>query len=415
MILALATCLVATGGAEAKRPHPKQRRAHVLKAPHKTKRSRPWTKSPRATATPPATTGGATTATAPAIGAAVAIGSTVSSFPEAASTPAAAGTAPIASATPPSPTEATTPAAVPLTVGIDGGYAGWWSEEIELRKALDAPVTRHQWEPLEESVDAQDAFMLEATQLVHTRIHAVLGGDELGDPVAYREWVVAFIRRYGLGGSFWAEHPGIEESRYAITTFELGNEPYFQIPAQSYAESIRPTLEAVKKLGLPAKLIIPTYTNGSDTSWTDTLYRAIPELNQLFWAFAEHPYWYGHSPTAEPSNGDNPLGRIESLRRDMAAHGAAEKPLFITEYGESTASCGADCVDEAEQAEHIQAMLDAVVSHPQWRVEMLIFYQLHDWAQSSTDMQKQFGLLRADGTPKPAYGIVRAAMQRYRG
>ncbi len=257
--------------------------------------------------------------------------------------------------------------------------------------------------------------MLEATQLVHTRIHAVLGGDELGDPVAYREWVVAFIRRYGLGGSFWAEHPGIEESRYAITTFELGNEPYFQIPAQSYAESIRPTLEAVKKLGLPAKLIIPTYTNGSDTSWTDTLYRAIPELNQLFWAFAEHPYWYGHSPTAEPSNGDNPLGRIESLRRDMAAHGAAEKPLFITEYGESTASCGADCVDEAEQAEHIQAMLDAVVSHPQWRVEMLIFYQLHDWAQSSTDMQKQFGLLRADGTPKPAYGIVRAAMQRYRG
>jgi hypothetical protein len=227
------------------------------------------------------------------------------------------------------PAESTSPAEsthlVPLTVGIDGGYAGWWSEEIELRKALNAPVTRHQWGPLEESVDAQDAFMLEATQLVHTRIHALLGGDDLGDPIAYREWVVAFIRRYGLGGSFWAEHPGLEESRYAITTFELGNEPYFQISAQSYAESIRPTLEAVKRLGLPAKLIIPTYTNGANTSWTDTLYRLIPTLNQLFWAFAEHPYWYGHSPTAEPSNASNPLGRIESLRRS-SSRSTANRP-----------------------------------------------------------------------------------------
>jgi hypothetical protein len=60
-------------------------------------------------------------------------------------------------------------------------------------------------------------------------------------------------------------------------------------------------------------------------------------------------------------------------------------------------------------------MLNAVLAHPQWRVEMLIFFQLHDWAMRSADMQRQFGLLRADGTPKPAYAIARAAMQRYRG
>jgi hypothetical protein len=305
-------------------------------------------------------------------------------------------------------------ASTPLTVGIDGGYSGWWSEEIELRKALDAPVTRHQWEPLEESVSAQDKFMLEATELVHTRIHAVLGGNDLGNATRYEEWVVAFIRRYGIGGSFWKEHPSLDESAYAITTFELGNEPYFQISAQSYAESIRPTLEAVKALGLPAKLIVPTYTYGTNTSWTDTLYRVIPNLNSLFWAFAEHPYWYGHSP-ATTGNAASPFERIETQRRDMAAHGAGEKPLFITEYGESTAECGSECVDEAEQAEHIQALLDAVLAHPEWRVEMLIFFQLHDWAARTTNMQQQFGLLRSNGTPKPAYPIVRAAMQQYRG
>jgi hypothetical protein len=302
---------------------------------------------------------------------------------------------------------------VPLTVGIDGGYSGWWHEEIELRKALNAPVTRHQWEPLEESVSSQDKFMLEATELVHTRIHAVLGGNDLGDPTAYKEWVLAFIGRYGAGGTFWAEHPSLDQAQYAITTFELGNEPYFQIPAQRFAEEIRPTLEAVSAAHLPAKLIVPTRTYGADTSWTDTLYKAIPNLNSLMYAFAEHPYWYGHSP-ATMNTAASPFERLETLRRDMAAHGAAEKPLFITEYGESTANCGSECVDEAQQAEHIQQMLTAVTTHPQWRVETLIFFQLHDWASGSSDMQKQFGLLRANGTPKPAYPIVRAAMQQYR-
>ena len=62
---------------------------------------------------------------------------------------------------------------------------------------------------------------------IHTRIHALLGGNELGDPNHYSEWVIEFIRRYGQGGSFWVEHPELNASRYAITTVELGNEPYF--------------------------------------------------------------------------------------------------------------------------------------------------------------------------------------------
>ena len=35
---------------------------------------------------------------------------------------------------------------------------------------------------------------------------------------------------------------------------------------------------------------------GTDASWMDTLYPTIPNLNELFYAFAEHPYWYGHEP-----------------------------------------------------------------------------------------------------------------------
>jgi hypothetical protein len=307
-----------------------------------------------------------------------------------------------------------TPDPGPLAIGIDGGYGGWWPEEVELRSALNAAVTRHEWDPTQ-PVDAQDDFMLEATSEVHTRIHAVLGGNELGDAGHYEEWVIAFIRRYGVGGSFWSEHPSLDASRYAITTFELGNEPYFGgMSSGDYADTIRPVLEAVKQLGLPAKFVIPSYIYDKDTHWIDALYQRIPDFNSLFYAFADHPYWYGHAPS-DTSEGGSPFGRIETLRARMAEHGAGDKPLFLTEYGESTANCGEECVSESVQADHIREMIEAVVSHKDWGVELLSLYQLHDRGTDSSSRELQFGLLRQDGTPKPAYAIARAAMQQYRG
>ena len=96
-----------------------------------------------------------------------------------------------------------------------------------------------------EPVNAQDALVYAAAAKVHTRIHALLGENELGDATRYSEYVVAFIQRYGVGGSFWAEHPELDAA-YAIKTFELGNEPYYGgMTATQYAETVRPTLEAV--------------------------------------------------------------------------------------------------------------------------------------------------------------------------
>jgi hypothetical protein len=319
----------------------------------------------------------------------------------------------------PAPEPAPPPPPLPspggLTVGIDGGYSNWWPEEIGFRAGLGAAVTRHEWDPSAEAVDAQDALVIAAATEVHTRIHAMIGGNELGDPTHYSEWVVAFIRRYGVGGVFWSEHPGLDASRYAITSFELGNEPYFgEMTAGEYADAVRPALEAVQQLGLPAKMILDSYIYGADTHWIDTLYERIPGLNELFYAFADHPYWYGHDP-AETGDGNSPFERIETLRRKMAEHGAAAKPIYLTEYGESTANCGEECVSEPVQAEHIAEMIDAAANRSEWKVEALFVYQLHDWATNSTDREQQFGLLREDGTEKPSYPVVQAALQNYRG
>lgn len=304
-------------------------------------------------------------------------------------------------------------AASNLVIGIDGGYFEWSEEEVEMRAQLGAAVTRHEWD-INAPVNAQDHLVYVAAAKVHTRIHALLGANELGSASHYKEWVIAFIKRYGKGGSFWAEHPELNEAKYAIQTFELGNEPYYGgMTATQYAQTVRPTLEAVHAQNLPAKLILPSVIHGSDTSWMDTLYQNIPNLNEYFYAFADHPYWYGHSPST-PGNG-SPLERLATLRKRMNEQGASNKPIFITEYGESTADCGEECVSEAEQAAHIATLLGGVLSHPEWGVEMISFFQLHDWATESTEREEQFGILRQNGTPKPAYPIVQAAMAQYNG
>jgi len=317
----------------------------------------------------------------------------------------------------PGPEPAPEPGPVPapgdgsLVVAIDGGHGTWTSAEVNYRTQLGAAVTRHEWD-ITEPVAWQDALVLKAVQ-AGTRIHALIGGNELGSGSAYRDFTVAFIRRYGLGGTFWDLHPEIDEARYAITTVELGNEPYFDVSAASYSDSIRPALEAIKAQGLPVKVVLAQRIYGSDTSWMDTLYARIPNLNSLFYAFAEHPYWYAHDPAQVHAAG--PFGRIDKVRQRMNEKGAADKPIFLTEYGESTALCATECVSEAVQAEHLQKMLNAVIARDYWDVEMISVFQLLDRGTNSTDREHGFGILRQNGAQKPVYSFVRGLMQTYRG
>jgi hypothetical protein len=300
-----------------------------------------------------------------------------------------------------------------LVIAIDGGWGGWNGAEIADRVELGAAVTRHEWD-ISRPVDSQDAIVLAAASEIHTRILALLGANELGDPTHYSEWVVEFIGRYGQGGSFWAQHPQLDASRYAITTVELGNEPYYGgMSAGEYANAVRPALERIQALNLPVKVVLPSNVYGEDTSWIDTLYERISDLNSMFYGFAFHPYWYGHDP-ASPGPG-GPFARIETQRRRMNELGAAAKPILLTEYGESTASCGGECVDEAEQAEHLAAMIEAISSHLDWDVRLLSIFQLRDRGTNSPDRELQFGILRENGTAKPSYALVREAMLRYRG
>lgn len=300
-----------------------------------------------------------------------------------------------------------------LVVGIDGGWGGWGDSEIEERAEIGSPVTRHEWD-LAEPVEAKDDIVEVAAGTIGTRIHALIGANELGDPTHYREFVVAFVRRYGIGGSFWDEHPELNESRFAITSVELGNEPYFggMSPAE-YVATVLPALEEIQRLNLPVTVVLPAYAYGEDLHWIEGVAAKVPNLGDLFDAIAFHPYWYGHDPST-PGD-ESPFERIETMRRWMNETGWNTKPMWITEYGQSTASCGEECVGEQAQAEHLAEMLQAIVSRPDWGIKMISVFQLRDRGTGDPDRERQFGLLRQDGSEKPSYDIVQSAMQQYRG
>ncbi|HEX5609822.1 MAG TPA: hypothetical protein VFX45_07000 [Solirubrobacterales bacterium] len=297
---------------------------------------------------------------------------------------------------------------VPLEIGIDGGYSHWSDTEIEARKELGAAVTRFEWEPVSDLEESEETVLAAAE--IGTRLHALLGGNDLGDSIEYRDWVVEFIRYYGPNGTFWMEHPELDASNYAITTVELGNEPYVEgVSPAEYADAIRPALEAIDDLGLPVEVVVAADVYGADTSWVDGLYEHSPDLNSLVDAFALHPYWYGHPPyELGPAS---PFERIETLREAIDSHDGESIPIEITEYGQSTASCGEECVSEEDQAADLAAMIDAVTANSDWKVELLSIFQLIDRGTDTEDRELQFGLLREDGSPKPSYDVARDAMQ----
>jgi hypothetical protein len=297
-------------------------------------------------------------------------------------------------------------------VGVDGHHGEWPDSEIADRQELGAAVTRHEWDP-SEPLDAKDDLVRAAAEQVGTRIHALLGGNDLGEPEAYARFVTRFIRRYGRGGSFWSENPRLDEERFAITTFELGNEPYLgEMSASAYADAVRPALEAVDRMELRARLVLPVSIYLGEPGWLDTLYKRIPELNELVHGYALHPYRVGEHPAARIPGGS--LEQIAELRQGMDAHGAAGKPILITEYGQSTAACGDECVTEEQQADHLAALVDLVSVRPEWKVELVTIYQLRDRGTNSPDREEQFGLLREDGSQKPAFWVAQQLMKRYR-
>jgi hypothetical protein len=333
-----------------------------------------------------------------------------------------------------------------LIVGLNANVSGWGgaSTADRLERVIAQTDTRwlrenFVWSTIEPQPGVFDFSYYDHFMLIAARhgehVLALLYGTPAwagpsesaipADPADYAAYVAAVVNRYGPHGSFWGTHPDL--ARSAIQVVELWNEPF----GSSYDNGVYDPgryARLVRAAGAAAHAADPSVNvlmasemqtardaNGNWQWWTDAMYQAVPDLNNYFDGVAMHDYG-NDTRTLRPIVPGQPYPnygrtmRIENLRHQFVAHGAADKPFWITEIGWSTCNDSPDCVSPAQQEDNLATFLnDARGMWSNW-VQAVFVYHYTDGPDPS-NVQDAYGLTNYNGTPKPALRVFRIAAQ----
>ena len=194
--------------------------------------------------------------------------------------------------------------------------------------------------------------------LVRAPSWATGGNDHTGavpkDPQDYARFTADVARRYGPGGTFWAENPAIPAR--PIRTWQIWNEPDIQAywldqPFDAgYVELLRAAKTSIEQVDPGATIVMAGLTN---RSW-----EALPRLyrrgaKDAFDVAAIHPF---------SKRVQNVAKIVRLVRAAMAKHGDADKPLMLSEVswssgkGRSTHNFGWEETEEG-QADRVREVL----------------------------------------------------------
>jgi hypothetical protein len=235
--------------------------------------------------------------------------------------------------------------------------------------------------------------------------------------------VAAVVARYGPRGSFWTEHPNL--AAYAIQTFELWNEPYYDngndgdYDPGRYARLVKAAAIAGRQADPDARFLLAAENQAQHVDnawvwWIDALYQAVPDLNNYFDGVAVHPYGTNLTDLSFPTPGQaydgyDQIRRVEAIHREFANHNAGNRPLWITEIGWPTCISGSErCTTLAGQAANLATVFN--FARTTWKnfVQAVFVYSYDDSSPDSTDPEHDYGLAYNDGTPKPALEVFKA-------
>ena len=238
------------------------------------------------------------------------------------------------------------------------------------------------------------------------------------DPQAFGAFAARAAARYGPGGTFWRAHRAL--AGYAPQWFELWNEPYTVqystggVDPVRYAQMVRAALQQGRAANPRARWLMAAdldYNDAQGTAhdWLGTIAAFDPTLPADVDGVAVHPYAFV-PPT---DHGDDTqlryrFDRTVAIERELVRYGVANPKLWITELGWSTCSLRPDCTTERNQAQWLAEAAAALRRAPLiGHVQALFVYHLHDLANAN-DREAHYGLLRTNGTRKPAWNVVRA-------
>jgi Beta-galactosidase len=190
----------------------------------------------------------------------------------------------------------------------------------------------------------------------------------------YANFIAACVRRYGPGGSFWAEHPELPVR--PIRDWQVWNEPNQPVfnwsdqPfAADYVALLRAARAAIKSVDPGAHVVLAGLVG---TSWV-ALARVYKAGGRgLFDDVAIHPF------TLEPKN---VLVILNKVRAVMKRFHDARKPMFVTELtwpaakGEPLTRTYGYEVDDAQQATKLRQVLPLLVDQRKaLRLERVYWY-----------------------------------------
>ncbi len=269
---------------------------------------------------------------------------------------------------------------------IKGAGAGWirdevyWSEVEKKKGVFDFPSQYDHYLKAALTRGIQVLLILDFG-------NAIYSGAEKGGPateterMAFARYCGAVVKRYGPFG---------------VRHFEVWNEPnasMFWKPQPNpgdYAKLLEAAYKACKDAD-PGSTVLGCSTSGTDLDFIGGVLAA--GGGRFMDAVSFHPYC---QPSPPEERLLNDISRLKAL--------APEKPLWITEIGYPT-HAGAAGVPEETQANYLVRTF--LLARSSSAVERLFWYDLQNDGEDPAEAEFNFGLVRTDKTPKPAYRALK--------
>ncbi|MGI8512986.1 MAG: cellulase family glycosylhydrolase [Solirubrobacteraceae bacterium] len=203
----------------------------------------------------------------------------------------------------------------------------------------------------------------------------------------YADFTRWFVSRYGpklAAVEVWNEPNNLpnQGSQYWKTT----------TPAQDYTNLLKAAYPAAKAANAEVPVLAGSIS-GNDRVFLQDLYAA--GAKGFYDGMAIHPY------------NDTGFSDLKLMRAAQTAAGDST-PIWVTEFGFPTGTSSQWHVSETQQANLLTTSLSDLAALP-W-VKAAIVYNLRDKGTNPNNMEDNFGLLRRDYTPKPAYAALTTAL-----
>jgi len=281
-----------------------------------------------------------------------------------------------------------------------------WDREDFLWSDIERTKGTFNWSRADQFVNLAKQYGIEVMPIVDydTSWSSLSAGTF--DVSAYANFAAQIVRRYP-----------------SIHAIELWNEPFMNYawgntrpdPAK-YASIVRAAATAVKaanpNVKVGAEVDLRNYADGSP--YFDDFLKADPTVYKLLDFWAVHPYSGNCSPYATsvdcPSLGqDWRFDRIPKLQQLAASRGAS-LPIWITEWGYTTATSG---VSEATQAKYVADGITRAVT--EWGVERVFAYTGDKDGTNPDDKEAHYGMRHPDGSEKPVWASLRSLLSSTSG